>query len=101
MSFSLRIYSQAIAGGQGPEFPLQDYLFCYQVFAAAGQEAPAAASLQTAHTMLMSRAEKIADPDLRRSFLERVEVNREIVRASGAALSTRRTPGSRLLQPYV
>jgi hypothetical protein len=56
--------------------------------------------------MLMGRAEKIADPGLRRSFLERVEVNREIaqvkgrtsqappdVPASGAAFSTRRTPG--------
>jgi tetratricopeptide (TPR) repeat protein/class 3 adenylate cyclase len=76
------------SGGQGPEFPLQDYLFCHQVFAAAGQEAPAAASLQTAYAMVMSRAEKITDPDLRRSFLERVEVNREIVR-----LAQMRHPG--------
>ncbi len=67
------------SGGQGPEFPLQDYLVCHQVFAAAGQEAQAAASLQTAYTMIMSRAEKITDPALRDSFLEQVAVNREIV----------------------
>ncbi len=65
--------------GTGPEFPLQDYLFCFQVFSAAGLEEQASTTLRTAYRMVISRAEKIADPDLRQSFLERVTVNREIV----------------------
>jgi class 3 adenylate cyclase/tetratricopeptide (TPR) repeat protein len=65
--------------GEGPEYPHRDYFVCYQVLAAAGLDEDARAALRSAHALVMSRAAKIADPALRRSFLERVQVNREIV----------------------
>jgi tetratricopeptide (TPR) repeat protein len=70
-------------GGQGPEFSQQDYFICYQVLAGAGQEERAQAALQSAYNLVMARAEKITDPALRQSFLERVPVNREIVQEYG------------------
>jgi tetratricopeptide (TPR) repeat protein len=66
-------------GGEGPEFPQRDYFICYQVLAAAGQEERAEAALQSAYDLVMARADKITDPALRQSFLEKVRVNREIV----------------------
>jgi tetratricopeptide (TPR) repeat protein len=66
-------------GGEGPEFPQRDYFIGYQVLAAAGQEEAAWAALQSAHDLVATRAGKIADPALRRSFLERVPINREII----------------------
>ncbi len=66
-------------GGEGPEYPHRDYYVCYQVLSASGQEEAARSALQSAYNLVMARAEKIIDPALRRSFLERVEVNREIV----------------------
>jgi len=69
-------------GGQGPEFPQQDYFYCYQVFAAGGENETANQALQAAYNLVMARAEKIADSALRQSFLERVPINREIVQAA-------------------
>ncbi len=66
-------------GGEGPESPQRDYFVCYQVLSAAGQEETAWAALKSAYKLVMVRAEKIVAPDLRQSFLERVQVNREIV----------------------
>jgi predicted ATPase/class 3 adenylate cyclase len=66
-------------GGQGPEYPHQDYFVCYRVLSAAGQEEAASFALQAAYNQVMASAAKIADPALRQSFLERVRVNREIV----------------------
>ena len=65
--------------GEGPEFPQRDYFLCYQVLAAAGQAERARAALQSAYDLFMMRADKITDPVLRQSFLERVPINREIV----------------------
>ena len=65
--------------GEGPDFPHRDYFICYQVLTMAGQEEIARAALQSAYNLVIARADKITDPDLRRSFLERVPVNREIV----------------------
>ncbi len=67
-------------GGEGPEFPQRDYFVCYQVFAAVGQATAARTALQSAYDLVMARADKIAEPALRQSFLERVQFNREIVR---------------------
>jgi tetratricopeptide (TPR) repeat protein len=67
-------------GGEGPEFPQRDYFSCYQVLSAVGQGETARDALQSAYDLVAARAEKIADPALRRSFLERVSINREIVR---------------------
>jgi hypothetical protein len=66
-------------GGEGPEFPQRDYFICYQVFSAAGQEKAVRGALQSAYSLVATRADKITDPALRQSFLERVPINREIV----------------------
>ena len=66
-------------GGEGPEFPQRDYFICYQVLATAGRTERAETILQSAYDLVMARADKIAAPDLRYSFLERVQVNHEIV----------------------
>ncbi len=67
-------------GGEGPEFPQQDYFIAYQVLAVAGQTEAAQAALRSAYNLVMLRAEKITDPTLRQSFLERVAVNQAIVK---------------------
>jgi hypothetical protein len=67
--------------GEGPETPQRDYFLCSQVFARAGEPEAAHATLQQAHKLVMARADKITDPSLRHSFLERVPINRQIVEA--------------------
>ena len=71
-------------GGQGPEFPQQDYFIAYQVLTAAGQIERAQSALRSAYDLVMVKAEKITDPVLRQSFLERVVVNQAIVQAHTA-----------------
>ncbi|MBI1879595.1 MAG: tetratricopeptide repeat protein [Chloroflexi bacterium] len=78
------VQTQAIlkeCGGEGPEFPQQDYFIIYQVFTAAGQIESAQAALHSAYEWVIARAEKIIDPTLRQSFLERVAINQAIVKA--------------------
>jgi tetratricopeptide (TPR) repeat protein len=65
--------------GEGPEFPQQDYFICYQVLQACGQTEAAQDALGSAYRLLMRHAEKIVDPAMRQSFLERVPGNRQIV----------------------
>lgn len=67
--------------GKGPEFPQQDYFIAYQVLTAAGQNESAQLALQAAYKLVMTKAEKINDPGLRQSFLERVTANRAIIEA--------------------
>jgi predicted ATPase/class 3 adenylate cyclase len=67
--------------GEGPEFPQRDYLISYQVLAAVKQSERAQMALQSAYDSVMARANKITEPALRQSFLERVAVNRQIVAA--------------------
>lgn len=66
-------------GGEGPECPQRDYLICSRVLMALGKNAQTRAALQSAYEIVMARANKISDPDLRQSFLERVTINRQIV----------------------
>jgi hypothetical protein len=66
-------------GGEGPEFPQHDYFILYQILTAAGHTQQAKTALQMAYNLVIIRAEKIIDPALRQSFLERVVVNRMIV----------------------
>jgi tetratricopeptide (TPR) repeat protein/class 3 adenylate cyclase len=66
-------------GGQGPESPQQDYFICYQVLSAAGQAQNAEAALRAAYNLIMERAQKIHDSELRQSFLERVSINQQIM----------------------
>jgi tetratricopeptide (TPR) repeat protein len=62
----------------GTEEPCQVYLTCYWVLKAS-RDPRASAILETAHCFLQERAAKIADQELRRSFLENVAAHREIV----------------------
>jgi predicted ATPase/class 3 adenylate cyclase len=66
--------------GEGPEFPQQDYYVCYQVLQANGQTQAAYDALRSAHRLVMARAESITDPVLRHSFLEKVPINRQILK---------------------
>ncbi|HET9223560.1 MAG TPA: tetratricopeptide repeat protein, partial [Roseiflexaceae bacterium] len=66
-------------GGVGPEFPQLDYFICSQVLGAAGQPEAAQIALRSAYNSVMGRAEKITDPLLQQSFLERVPINQRII----------------------
>ena len=55
-------------------------LTCYQVLQAAG-DTRAAPFLRATFAALQTRAARIDDPELRRSFLERVASHRSIVEA--------------------
>ncbi len=54
------------------------FMTCYQVLVAA-EDPRAQEVLEAGYNLLMDRAAKIEDPTTRRSFLENVPVNREIV----------------------
>ncbi len=58
--------------------PMHMYLTCYRVLSAV-DDSRAEEVLHTAHGLLQAWADKIEDEDLRRSFLENVPANREIV----------------------
>ena len=64
----------------GTEDPFFIYLICYQVLQASG-DSRATEVLSTAHDLLQTRAQGIADERLRRSFLQNVPSHREIVHA--------------------
>jgi adenylate cyclase len=72
-------------GGEGAEYPQRDYLACYRVLDAAGQAEEASAALRAAHDLVLARAGKIHDPALRRSFLEKVSVNRQVLAEAARA----------------
>ena len=76
------ILAHMAAGGRfdGTEEPLRLPLTCYQVLSAAG-DPRAADVLANAHAELMKQADRISDPQARRSFLQNVPHNREIVAA--------------------
>jgi adenylate cyclase len=67
------------SAGEGPECPQQDYFMCFQVFTALGQSEVAQSALLSAYGLVMARTQKIIDPLLRQSFLERVLINRQIM----------------------
>jgi tetratricopeptide (TPR) repeat protein len=62
----------------GAEEPLRVYLTCYRVFSAI-HDPHAYDLLLKAHDLLQTRAENISDENLRRSYLENVSVNRDIL----------------------
>ncbi len=67
--------------GEGMEMPQQDYFLCYRVLERAGQTDAARKALESAYRLVMVRAEKISDAVLRQSFLDQVQMNREVVQA--------------------
>ena len=67
----------------GTEEPLRVYWTCYQVLRAAG-DGRADSILEAARRTLYDRAERIGDEAMKRSFLEKVPLHREIQAASPA-----------------
>lgn len=67
--------------GEGPDFPQRDYWLCYQVLQALGEKPLAAHALASAHRLLMRQADRISDPAMRRSYLDNVAFNRNILQA--------------------
>jgi len=65
-------------GGEGPDFPHRDYWMCAQVFSAAGHAIEAEIARIAARRLLLEKADKISDMQMRASFLENVSFNREI-----------------------
>jgi class 3 adenylate cyclase/tetratricopeptide (TPR) repeat protein len=65
-------------GDSTMESPLEAFLACTQVFISVGLIDNAVQALQQARAVLLSRAEKISDPTLRKSFLENVPAHQEI-----------------------
>jgi len=63
------------------EFPFEIYQTALRVFQSYGSMPAARQVLHEAVHALMERAERITDPALRRSFLERVPVHKELVAA--------------------
>jgi hypothetical protein len=61
----------------GTEEPVSLYLTCYQVLTASG-DPRAAGILEAGYQFLQERADLIGDEALRRSFLEKVPMNREL-----------------------
>ena len=80
-----RLSEQAIAtleeSGERFSHAREIYFECYQIVAAAEGSAVARPYLERAYQVLQDMAADIDDPDLRRSFLENVAVNRAIVTA--------------------
>lgn len=64
----------------GTDEPMRIYLTCYQVLDAVDD--PRADELITqAQSILMARADRITDDVMRKSYLENVEANKEILQA--------------------
>jgi len=68
-------------GLAGVESPFLVYQTCIRILDACGEKEAARQMLETAYGELLERMERIADPQLQRSFLERVPEHREIVAA--------------------
>ncbi len=68
--------------GEGAEAPQYDYFVCHEVFATAGETETAQAALRAAYQLVINRANNIAEPALRQSFLEKVPANRQIMEAA-------------------
>ncbi len=68
-------------GVKGTDIPFRFSLLCYQVLCALGEKEAAAGVLHKAHTELMAAADKIHDPALRHSFLNKIKPNQALLKA--------------------
>lgn len=59
-------------GEKGMEFPILAYITCADIFESHGDGEKALTAIQVGYRVLMERADKISDPDWRKSFLENV-----------------------------
>ncbi len=72
------------AAGYGGAYPEQEVWWAaWRVWQATGDPDRASQALEHAHHLVQEQAGRIADLELRRSFLERIPVNREVERAWG------------------
>ena len=69
----------ATCDGKGIHPYQRDYYLCYQVFAKLSDAESAAQALQSAYALMMEKASKITDPNMRHSFLTNVPFNRDIL----------------------
>jgi tetratricopeptide (TPR) repeat protein len=69
----------SVHGIAGIDYPLVVYLTVYRVLAQAGETEQAGEILDEAYALLMERAARLDDEDLRSSFLENVAEHREIL----------------------
>jgi tetratricopeptide (TPR) repeat protein len=66
-------------GGKGMESPIWAYQTCADIFDALNESEQARAAVEAGYRALMEQAEKIDDPDWRKSFLENVAEHRAII----------------------
>jgi tetratricopeptide (TPR) repeat protein len=78
-SVSAALALLASCGGEGPDFPHRDYLYCYRVLMTLGEIEEASRALEQAYELLHKQANRISDPRMRRSFLHSVGTNAEIL----------------------
>ncbi|MEZ4709623.1 MAG: tetratricopeptide repeat protein [Caldilineaceae bacterium] len=78
---ALRILRDANA--EELDFPHRDYWMCSQIFRQLDNEKMAVQFLHSAYTLLIQQANRITDPEMRRSFLENVPHNRVILKSLG------------------
>ncbi len=90
---------------EGSEDPFQIYMTCYNVLRELNDKR-ADHLLGSAYTLLRNRAERISNPDLRRSFLENVPIHQKITKAylglsqsSNPAALSEKTPTNTFLLP--
>ena len=66
-------------GSQGMEFPVWAYVTCAQVFEEDGDDERMQQSIEDGYRELMERAEKIGDPEWRKTYLEEVPEHNELL----------------------
>ncbi len=66
-------------GGEGPENPAQDYLFCYRTLILLGQDENARHTLANALHLIKQSADRILDPHIRQSYLDNVPTCRQVL----------------------
>jgi hypothetical protein len=66
-------------GSQGMEFPVWAYVICVDVFEQAVDDERRLESIDNGYRVLMERAEKISDPNWRKTYLEEVPEHNELI----------------------
>lgn len=66
-------------GARGVEMPVLAYLTCARVFDAQGDAENSRAAMEAGYRELMTRADKISDPEWRQSFLGNVAEHRALI----------------------
>jgi predicted ATPase/predicted Ser/Thr protein kinase len=70
-------------GSSGMELPILAYITCADTFREVGDTENYTTAIREGHEVLLEMADKISDPDMRRSFLENVPEHRTMVEMWG------------------